>query len=539
MPGRAPNPALQAEIILKIEPSIILWGLTSAAKRWYNPPYKLGGMRMGDSARLFANGLKRYAIIIAGFALFCTMLRQPYFGSVITRELANAHMVRIVLDGAILVLAVAAIALGRRPSTDKFMATLPILAGTLCASGAGLFAVVRLVGPDLAWLAVVGSILCASGFVALSIVWIRELRRISREELMPIALFAFTASLLLGCVDAIDGLVKDAINLVLPVLSAVCAVVSTRTFEDPPPQANEPGSLHIVQLAMVAITIEVVCCSLLRGTWNSGGIGYAGGITVSRMTTYIVSAAFGVVFTVIAIVAKQPEKGSAFISVLSLVCLILLIFGVAMIGREVIASFVTSLYSVLLVVLFAVLASASRSSFWSSFVSGGAFSAVVAGISLVAYTLIPSFSSYDPALSTDLVFPIALVAALVATVGICVLMLMRVRAQVKAVKEALGEVSNDKLWDEIAFRSGVIQAPAQKPEGDPFEASVAKAAELYRLTAREADIVKLFAQGRTIKRTAEELCLAPSTVQGYTKSIYAKLGVHGKDEIRDLLDTLA
>ena len=56
-------------------------------------------------------------------------------------------------------------------------------------------------------------------------------------------------------------------------------------------------------------------------------------------------------------------------------------------------------------------------------------------------------------------------------------------------------------------------------------------AERYNLTERERQTASLVAKGYTAKRVAEALTVATSTVQGYNKSIYRKMGIHRKDEL--------
>ena len=63
-----------------------------------------------------------------------------------------------------------------------------------------------------------------------------------------------------------------------------------------------------------------------------------------------------------------------------------------------------------------------------------------------------------------------------------------------------------------------------------------KVASDYGLTQRERDTASLIAQGYSFKRVAEELCVVPGTVQGYSKSIYRKMGVHKKDELIEIVD---
>ena len=48
-------------------------------------------------------------------------------------------------------------------------------------------------------------------------------------------------------------------------------------------------------------------------------------------------------------------------------------------------------------------------------------------------------------------------------------------------------------------------------------------------------MLKGLAQGNTAASIAEELCLSTSTVQSYTKTLYAKLGLNKKQQVIDLV----
>lgn len=56
------------------------------------------------------------------------------------------------------------------------------------------------------------------------------------------------------------------------------------------------------------------------------------------------------------------------------------------------------------------------------------------------------------------------------------------------------------------------------------------------LTKRETEVLQLLARGRDVAYVCNELFLARNTVKGYTKSIYAKLGVHSKQEVIDMVE---
>lgn len=58
----------------------------------------------------------------------------------------------------------------------------------------------------------------------------------------------------------------------------------------------------------------------------------------------------------------------------------------------------------------------------------------------------------------------------------------------------------------------------------------------HGLTKRETEVLGLLARGRDVAFICEELYLARNTVKGYSKRIYAKLGVHSKQEVIDLVE---
>lgn len=59
--------------------------------------------------------------------------------------------------------------------------------------------------------------------------------------------------------------------------------------------------------------------------------------------------------------------------------------------------------------------------------------------------------------------------------------------------------------------------------------------EQYRLSARETEVMEYIARGYTVARTAEELVVSENTIRTHSKRIYAKLDVHKKQELIDML----
>lgn len=59
----------------------------------------------------------------------------------------------------------------------------------------------------------------------------------------------------------------------------------------------------------------------------------------------------------------------------------------------------------------------------------------------------------------------------------------------------------------------------------------------YKLSDRECEIMEMFARGYSAKRVAAELLVSENTVNTHVKRMYAKLDVHKKQELIELLET--
>ena len=59
----------------------------------------------------------------------------------------------------------------------------------------------------------------------------------------------------------------------------------------------------------------------------------------------------------------------------------------------------------------------------------------------------------------------------------------------------------------------------------------------YRLSARETEVMELIARGNTVARIAEDLVVSENTIRTHAKRIYAKLDIHKKQELLDLIES--
>lgn len=79
-------------------------------------------------------------------------------------------------------------------------------------------------------------------------------------------------------------------------------------------------------------------------------------------------------------------------------------------------------------------------------------------------------------------------------------------------------------------------APSLSKSEDRQPERLAAIAERFGLTAREADIMGLYAQGRSRAFISAQLIISENTVRDHLKNIYRKLDVHNKQELIDLIE---
>ena len=94
-----------------------------------------------------------------------------------------------------------------------------------------------------------------------------------------------------------------------------------------------------------------------------------------------------------------------------------------------------------------------------------------------------------------------------------------------------------------AGQAGTIQAtpagaPAVAPV-DPIAQACAVIAKKYALSEREGEVLDLLARGNTRMSIAEKLIISENTVRVHVKNIYAKLHLHSKQQLIDMVDKRA
>ena len=82
-------------------------------------------------------------------------------------------------------------------------------------------------------------------------------------------------------------------------------------------------------------------------------------------------------------------------------------------------------------------------------------------------------------------------------------------------------------------RIETVGAPQQE-EG--IDAALSVLQRRYRLSQREVEVLGYLARGRSDKYTASQMHISLNTVRAHTRNAYAKLDVHSRDELHDLID---
>ncbi len=85
------------------------------------------------------------------------------------------------------------------------------------------------------------------------------------------------------------------------------------------------------------------------------------------------------------------------------------------------------------------------------------------------------------------------------------------------------------------------ESSTTSPDSTVYQDRLSKQIELmridYKLSEREAEVAEMLARGQTVARIAETLFVSENTVRTHSKRIYAKLDVHKKQQLRDLVES--
>ncbi|PWL79565.1 MAG: hypothetical protein DBY20_02150 [Coriobacteriia bacterium] len=482
---------------------------------------------------------KKTVICLVGLAAFCAMFRPPFIGTLLAGTSSSLPIFRITHDAAIILLgcAFALVALWRgrkyrgrlRPKVN-----LSVLAGAGILAVAGVLAInvgsALGIGEDAFYIASI--IALCIGFASLAAGWFHVLMGLPRHTIAIMVMGAFVASHVFGVFDCFPREWAPVLCIVYPVLAAIMLFLLRTESSTLPERETDVLSnpyLRKVQVCtMVLILAELVCSAFLRSSWAHGGVNYTPYPNV--IYTYLISAGIGAVFLCIAWRSKTTAGCTLAVGSIGLVSFMIAVVLFAFVPMRVINPFITGLYSALLVYLVALISLWGMDGRHSAFSCAAAFLVIYGLVFSIAYSIVPAVLAYYNIISTDILFTVSIAAGFVISIGMCVVLFILIVVQRKPFHEEIAQ--------QIDAAAQPQSAPAPEPDfssAERHERAMDVIAERYGLTERERETASLMARGYTAKHVAEELTVAVSTVKGYSKSIYRKMGIHRKDELIEIV----
>lgn len=87
-----------------------------------------------------------------------------------------------------------------------------------------------------------------------------------------------------------------------------------------------------------------------------------------------------------------------------------------------------------------------------------------------------------------------------------------------------------------AARQAAAQSTAAAAPADPLATAIEELSDTYKLTKREREVFALLAHGRSVPYIRDALIISKDTAATHTKHIYAKLGVHSRQELISMVE---
>lgn len=484
---------------------------------------------------------KKTAICLVGLASLCAMFRAPFFGTLTVGVTSGFSELRVIYDLAIILLGCLLAALSllrvRKPSQGRRGGI-----GLVPCAGVGLLAVAsviaisagRATGVTNQGFYIAFIIVLCIGFAALVTGWFHVLVGLPRDKITVMVTGAFVVSHIFGLLDAFPREWASMLSSSYPLIALIGLYLlrnapANRSAREPEPLLRS-DYLRAVQICtMILIFAELLCGAFLRSRWAHGGVNYAP--NPRTIYSYLVSLGVGLVFLCIAWRSKTTSGCTLAIGSIGLVGFVLFVVLFAFASPQSFAPFVTALYSALLVYFMALV------SLWGidgrhAFISCAAIFLVVFGFAAgITSSIIPAILVYLQLTPADFLGPVGTAAGLAISLGMCVVLFVMT-------------VVNRRLFMDRLDQGGGAKHEEAVTEPDPsFELSSDERHEYamdmiaarYALTERERETASLMARGYTAKHVAEDLTVAVSTVKGYSKSIYRKMGIHRKDELIEIV----
>lgn len=496
-----------------------------------------------------------YMLVVAGMTFLWPILRAPFrltalsVSPVAGFSPQSVFDLFLVLSGLVLLAAVPAFI--RVLGGLRAKACLSCASGIICASGVALLFLASSETEWAAFLMFSGACLLSIGVAMIFTMWGIRLVCLEFGALCCCVTLSYLASFLLGMFDYFEQVLR-VLCFALPIGSAGIlglSFIRSHSFassnEEPlSEEAEGEGKAlrgHVGnRMLLVFLVVGLLASAVVRSLWMHSSSGYQ--MSSGLIPTYLISVGLAASYVLVAFALKDKGLGMLVGVTLTMVVLLLGILLCAIVepraGLGAVASSHTSfeflLWSYLLLASFGHM---------RSIVRGMGLWLVAEGFtSVLAQLLIPRLLGIDAETSSDLAVFIALISmTLIAAsfIGLAIMLSKDALSQRLSVTLAPDDLSLENptvepfdggertLSRELGGRTSVEEMAFD-------EALANELLNAYGLTERESQVAACMARGNSVKRAAELMFLAPSTVQGYTKIIYRKMGINSKQSLIDI-----
>lgn len=362
-------------------------------------------------------------------------------------------------------------------------------------------------------LAAIGAALEGIGVGAFTVMWVDALSRLSYEEvelIVPLSAGIIALSALGMPLLTDEG--ASTLIFLFPICAAVSLFLTYRSVLPDDKMAtldkeseSKPALGDRLRKLRIGVTLFVLCAALFwMGTTNGEARGLQAGISIAAGIA--TSMLFAWAFVRFSLRVDFPSLFHYFIPLV----IIALSLSLLMDGhnRSLLRAVEELATSAIRIIAYLIAIRTVQKSSCTGFGGAVAILALVYSGSLVGNNLALGASAIDIASS----WPIAL--CLIVAVALCVVIAPVPLRQIRSAAE-VGK-SNDVPMDQCD-----------------------KLIAAFNLTEREGEILALLALGRSQPYIRERLLLSKSTVSTHVTHIYRKCGVHSKQELIDLLESLS
>lgn len=499
-----------------------------------------------------------HAWAVAGMALFWPILRNPFLlGLLSSDHLEPSLSVRYSIYFGTCALAAVVLYAMTRPRSDDHKQGEPhgrkaqradrlFLAGAITAGVGYALCMLSSGGGMQTASFVFGCMLCAIAVSMTTFSWFSVLSRFELSSALRVCALSFALSFLSVVLDLVPDGLRQVVQVAFPLSSCIVGLILARRLPEAPSSITDHSDSAAIQRQWRTIAMLCLIClfaSIFISAINSSSLtSYTA--KPGSYITYGVSALSALCLVATFRAAQRPQMMLAGGLLVGATTVLLASFLMLSIGSGM--GLPTTCHTVMEFLLFACLLCVGRA---TNAPAGAALFAVGAmAISWCERVALPYLFILGSARLTDFGASMALVACAIvsflalASAGAALLHIARsdrftVTQTMSA--ETVANVAASTPEAETTLPPHVLASTPEAESRPPLEAHVRLAANVQRvavahgLTPREVDVLELVAQGHSVRKISETLCISPSTVQGHMRNVYAKLGLHSRQDVID------